>query len=117
VRGLRDGRRLGGDGLQELVADAQLRLVDAASHAQADARGDVRRRARLDGRDQRVDSDPDPRPRPRAAGSGTLSSVRRARLVVADDARPADWLMAGVRNFDYTGGLRGVCARVSPGVA
>jgi hypothetical protein len=102
VRGLRDGGRLGGDGLQELVADAQLRLVDAASHAQADARGDVRRRARLDGRDQRVQRDPGPRPG--AAGSGTLSSGRRTRLVTADDARPADWLVAGVRNFDYTVG-------------
>jgi hypothetical protein len=106
VRGLRDGGRLGGDGLQELVADTQLRLVDAASHAQADARGDVRRRARLDRRDQRVDGDHGARlrPRPGAARNRTLSSGPGAGLVAAADARAADWLVAGVRCFDYTVG-------------
>jgi hypothetical protein len=106
VRGLRDGGRLGGDGLQELVADTQLRLVDAASHAQADARGDVRRRAHLDGRDQRVDGDHGSRlrARPGAARNRTLSSGPGAGLVAAADARAADWLVAGVRCFDYTVG-------------
>ena len=54
VRRLRDGGRLGGDGLQELAADPPLRLADAAADAAADDRGDVRRRARLDGGDQRL---------------------------------------------------------------
>src|SRR6476619_5067558 len=54
VRWLRDGRRVGGNRLQDLAAEPQLRLADPEADARADARRDVRGGPRLDRRNQRV---------------------------------------------------------------
>ena len=54
VRWLRDGRRVGGDRIQNVAAEPQLRLADAEADACADARRDVRGRPRLDSRHQRI---------------------------------------------------------------
>jgi glutamate decarboxylase len=58
VRGLRDGRRVGGDRLSLVAANASLRLADPSAPARPDNRGDVRRRDRFDGGLQRLHSNP-----------------------------------------------------------
>jgi hypothetical protein len=55
-----DGSRLGRNGLQVVAADPSLRLAHPAPAEEVDDRRDVRRRARLDDRVQRLDAGKQP---------------------------------------------------------
>ena len=72
---MRDGGRLGGNRVQDLASEQQLRLADTQAAAEDDDRGDVRRGVRLDSRHLRVgDGQSVGEPRPFSAWRHTVSS-------------------------------------------